>query len=153
MKTKQLMALLGAGLFVSLTLNIFTAGTVIGSSVNTASKAADAAAAQDRQLRDSLSDADKLVLKQAMDANRQKITRLHEDIESMKQDLRGIIKKDTLDEKALDAVLEKRKNSELTLLQLMYETRKAAMAKMSPQGQAILTKVSHLGFDLNTQCR
>lgn len=153
MKINHLMALLGAVLFVSLSVNIFMAGMVVGKSVSPAPKAASDAAAQDRQLREGLSDVDKLVLKQAMDANRKKITQLHDDIEKIKQDLRNIIKKDPVDEKALDAVLEIRKNKELAMLELVHETRKAAMDKLSPEGRAILSKISHLGFDLSPQCR
>lgn len=154
MKTNQLMALLGAVLFVSLSVNIFMAGMVVGNSVSTAHKAApDDPAEQDRKLRDTLSDADKLVLKQAMDTNRKKITQLHDDIEKIKQDLRNIIKKDSVDEKALNGVLEIRKNKELAMLELVHEARKAAMEKLSPEGRAILSKISRLGFDLNTPCR
>ena len=153
MNTGKLMAFLGVVLFVSLSINLFMAGMVVGGSVSTPHKATSDAAEQDRQLREALSDADKAILKQAMDANRKKITRLHDDIEDIKNDLRNIIKKEPMDEKALSAVLEVRKNKELALLQLVHETRKAAVDKMSPEGRAILSKVSRLGFDLNkTQC-
>jgi uncharacterized membrane protein len=153
MKTERMIGVLGAVLFASLAINIFMGGMVVGKSVSTAPKAVSDDAAQDRQLRDTMSDADKLVLKQAMDANRKKITQLHDDIEKIKQDLRNIIKKDSVDEKALNAVLETRKNKELQMLELAHETRKAAMEKLSPEGRAILSKVSHLGFDLNPPCR
>jgi len=153
MKTDKIVGLMGAVLFASLSVNIFMAGMVVGKSVSPAPKVVADDVAQDQRLRDGLSDADKLVLKHAMDANRKKITRLHDDIEKIKQDLRDIIKKDSVDEKALDAVLETRKNKELALLQLMHETRKAAMDNLSPEGRTILSKVSHLGFDLNPPCR
>ncbi len=150
MKNSQLTAMLGATLFVSLSINIFMAGTVIGSAAH---KAAYDTAAQDRQLKETLPDADKAVLKQAMDASRPEITRLYDELEKIKQNIREIIKKDPVDEKALGAALEAEKNKKLKLLWLAHETRQAAVEKMSPEGRAILSKMNHLGFDLSTQCR
>jgi len=150
MKTNKSMALLGAVLFASLSINLFMAGIVVGNSVSAPHKLTSDAEEQDRQLRELLSDQDKLVLKQAMDVNRKKITRLHDDLENIKKDIRGMIKKEPMDEKALDAVLESEKSKKLALVMLVYETRKAAMDKMSPEGRALLLKVDHLGFNLNT---
>ena len=156
MNTNKLL-LLGVVLFVSLSINLFMAGMVVGSSVSAPHKAVSEAMAQDNQLRESLSDADKAVLQQVMDANRQKIARLHDDLENIKRDVKKIIKKEPMDEKALDAVLEVEKNKKLTLLRLIHETRQTAMKKMSTEGRALLSKVSRLGFNLNdsvnVQCR
>ena len=150
MKPGKLMVIVGAILFVSLSINLFMAGMVVGSSVGELHNVTlDPVAQQDRQLRASLAEADKLVLKQAMDFNRKKITQLHDDIENIKKDVRGIIKKEPLDEQALGEALESEKNKKLALLRLAHETRKMAMEKMSPEGRGILSRVERLGFNLN----
>jgi len=143
---------LGAILFISLSINLFMAGSMVGGSVGAPHKVVSDTAEQDRQLRETLPDADKLILKEAMDANRKKITQLHDDLDNIKNDIRKIIKQDTVDEKALGDVLEDEKKKELAILRLAHETRKAATDKMSPEGRAIMAKVGRLGFNLNNQC-
>ena len=154
MKTDKLIKILGAGLFVSLAINLFMAGVVVGSSVNTAPKVVlDATKQEDQKLRDSLSDSDKLVLKQSMDVNREKIAKLHTELEALKTNMREIVKKEPMSEKELNAVLEAEKNKKLTALHLIHETREATMQKMSPEGRASLLKMSRLGFDFNDKGR
>jgi uncharacterized membrane protein len=147
-------AILGTILFISLSINLFTGGMMVGGFLSPTHKApASGSEEQDRKLRETMSEADKLVLKQAMDVNRQKITMLHDELENFKSDIRNIIKRDPVDEKALNDVLDAQKKKELEILHLAHKTRKAATDQMSPEGRAIMSKVGHLGFDLNAQCR
>ena len=152
MKTDKTTVLLGVMLFISLTINLFTAGMMMGGVMGAKTSASSALDQQDRQLRGSLSDADKLVLKQAMDTNRAKITQLHDELENIKSDIRNIVKQEPMSQKSLGDGLEAKKKKELALLQLINKTRKAAMDKMSPEGRVILSNVTRLGFDLNPQC-
>lgn len=146
-------AILGAVLFVSLAINFFMAGLVAGGAFNGPHKPMITdTEKQDIRLRQSLSDADKAVLKDAMDVNRDKMTQLHADIEGIKKDMRAIVRRDTLDEKALSDALNAERAKELTILRLAHETRKEAMSKMSPDGRATLLKINRLGFDPNSQC-
>lgn len=149
MRFDRITLILGVALFISLSLNLFTAGMMVGGSIN----ARGAIEQQDQQLRNSLSAADKQVLKEAMEANRAQITKLHDDLQNIKSEIRKLIKRDSLDKKALVKVLDAQKLKELALVQLVHDTRKEATDKMSPEGRDILSQMSRLGFNLHAQCR
>ena len=154
MKPDRITILLGVILFISLFINLFMAGMRIGGSVNSgvpASSPIQQLDQQDQKLRDSLSDADKLVLKQAMDVNRKKMAQIHNELEKVQVDIRNIIKQDPLDEKSLGRLLDIQKKKDLESIRLVYQTRRAAMEKMSSEGRAILSQVTRLGF-IPPQC-
>ena len=153
MKTDRITVLFGVMFFISLTANLFTAGMIVGGSVSAKVPVTDSLEQQDRQLRDSLSDADKLALKQAMDANRMKITQLYNEIENIKSEIRNLLKQDPMNQKSLGDALEAKKKKELAMLQLVHQARKAAADKMTPEGRKILSAVTRLGFGLIMQCR
>jgi len=153
MINNKVIGVLGAVLFLSLAINFFMAGLVAGGAFNGPHhEMVSDAEKQDMHLRQNLSDSDKQILKDAMDVNRDKITQLHTDIDSIKKDMRAIVRRDTLDEKALSDALNAERAKELSILRLAHETRKEAMSKMSPEGRAILLKINRLGFDPNSQC-
>ena len=149
MKTDKWIAVLGSVLFVSLSINLFMAGMVVGRTMRPPHEMMTDAVAQDHQLRDGLSDSDRQVLKQAMEANRAKIMKLHDDIESIKKDMQNLIRSEHFDEKALEAVLTAEKDKKMQFLELIHETRETAMKQMSPEGRRILSKMSRMGFDMD----
>ena len=140
-------------LFISLSANLFTAGLMVGGFLSGRAPISDSLEQQDRQLRDTLPNVDKLILKQAMDVNRPKITQLYGEIENVKGDIRDILKQDPMDQKSLGDALEAKKRKELAMLQLVHQARKTATDKMSPEGRNILSRVSRLGFGPTLQCR
>lgn len=154
MFNNKVISVLGVILIISLAINFFTAGLFAGGAFNGPHhmQLTDTEK-QDMRLRQSLSDSDKQILKEAMDVNRDKITQLHADIDAIKKDMRAIVRRDTLDEKALADALNAERGKELSILRLAHETRKDAMSKMSPEGRATLLKINRLGFDQNSQCR
>ena len=141
MKKDKWIAVLSAGLFIALLAALFMGGIITGRSMGASHGIASGVIAQDQQLRESLSEADKQILKQAMDMNRTKITKLHADLEDIKKDIKSIIKPAHFDKKALNAILEAEKDKKLALLQLIQETRETAMKKMSPEGRDVLSKM------------
>lgn len=149
MKSSALIAILGTALFISLSLNIFTAASRVGDSFSTAHAEDSERDAQDEKLRASLSDADKAVLKRVMDAHREKITALYNELHGMKKDVLNIVKKEPMDEKSLNAALEEEKSKKLALIWLFHQTRQEAMKEMSPEGRETLSKMARLGFHLS----
>ncbi len=153
MNTNKLLSVLGTVLFISLSINIFMAGMMAGNSVGTSHKVTSDIETQDQKLREGLSDADKVILKQSMDTVREKLTKLHDDVENIKKAIRELIKKDPMDEKALNTALESEKNKKLEMVHLVHAARQDAMKKMSPEGQAALLKLSRLGFNLSNNAQ
>jgi uncharacterized membrane protein len=153
MINNKAIGILGAVLFVSLAINFFMAGMVAGGSFGGPHRMmVSEAEKQDTHLRQSLSDSDRLILRDAMDGNREKIAQLHDDIDSIKKNMRAIVRGDTLDEKDLGDALNAERGKELSILRLVHETRKEAMNKMSPEGRSVLLRINRLGFDPNSQC-
>jgi len=151
MKTNKF---INAALFISLAVNVFMIMTAVGHSASAAHQFTYDTQVQDEKLRESLPSADKQVLKEVMDANREKVTTAYSDMIGMKKDIIKLIMKEPMDEKALDATLQKEKSKKLAFIWLMHETRQEAMKKMSPEGRAALSKMTRLGFNLeSSQCR
>jgi uncharacterized membrane protein len=140
-------------LFASLAINLFIGGMMLGGVISAKETIGSTVEKQDRQLRGSLSEADKLALKQAMDVHRAKITQLHDELENIKSDIRNLLRQDPMSEKTLNDLLGAQKKKELALVHLAHQTRKEATARMSPEGRVIMSKVTRLGFNLNAQCR
>ncbi len=135
--------ILAAGLFVSLLGNCFLGGHLIGRFHGHPGMMPPNAAA-DKTLRDKLSEADRKVMKQAMEQGRERMDKLHDELESARKAVGDAVKAEPFDPAALDAALTKEKNEKMAFLLTIREARADISQKLSPQGRALLSKMNHL---------
>jgi len=134
MKLDKLVTLLGAALFISLSLNLFLAGLMAGRSYDENPGARWER--KDMHMRERLSDSDRKILKDAMQANRAKFEALKKGLDDSRSHLQEAMQAN--DQDALKEALADETGKKEQLLRLMQDTRAAALEKLSPEGRKTL---------------
>ncbi len=140
MKLEKLSIILATALFLSLAVNFFMAGLMLGRSPG-APEVTQKSDWQhkDQQLRERLSERDRQVLKDVMAGAKEKFDSLRREIESARAQVKGAT--DSGDQEALDEALRLEKQKKMAFLRLVQETRATAAESVSPEGREILQKM------------
>lgn len=146
MNRDKLVIILGAALFLSLTVNLFAGGILIGKSYD-AGRRSDARRAEwqkrDEELRKQLSEADKKIIKKGMQQRRKEFGMLKDNLEAARQKVEDAQMATPFDQAALDAALKAEQEKKTALLQAMRQGRDEISAQLSPEGRAIFSKLGY----------
>lgn len=131
MKIDKPVAILGVLLFVSLVANLFMGGILLGHRMGPPMaewqvRGGDA--------RPHLSEKDEKILKNAMRDNQKEFEEMRKDLEDIRQDIKAATHAEPFDQDVLDAALREEQKKKMEILQLMQETRKEVLQKLSPEG-------------------
>lgn len=148
MNRDKLLMVLGAVLFISLATNFFMAGLMLSHSYTRGGgeqqREGDGRGEwqkRDEELRRKLSDADRGVLKAAMQQHRPQIQALKQALDDARQKVAQAQNAEPFDKAALDAALRDESDKKTALLQTIRQTRDEISKQLSPEGQAVFSKL------------
>jgi len=148
-KTK-LIWVLGALLFLSLSINFFVAGLVIGGKTSgrsnsmgevTSSNQGSAYMEAEKYLKENLSEDDKKILRNTMKGIRGDLKEKKADLENAREAMKEAMHAKPFDEQALEQAQKNEREKKVEMLRLMSDVRKEAAAKMSPEGRKALSQM------------
>lgn len=151
MDLRKLTIMLGIGLFLSLSANMFLAGVMMGRAVSPpvpagAIGAVDTGwAKKDKDLRQNLSPKDREAVKAAMEGVRGRFQALRTELEAAQESVRQATNAEPFDQAALDAALRAEKEKKMEMLREMRQVKQGAMQNLSPEGQAVLQRFGQGG--------
>jgi len=148
---------LAAALFLSLSVNFFLAGLMLGQAVSphppvTASEAQprlspdDARRAEwkkrDEALRAALSSADRAVVQKHTEANKESFEAMKAELDAARQRVTAALAAEPFDQDALDAAIEAETAAKAGFLREMYRARRAVMEELSPEGRKVFQEMN-----------
>jgi hypothetical protein len=138
MKMQKSVVILGAALFLSLSLNLFLGGMMLGRAYETGPRGRWAE--KDRALAEQLSDADRAILKDAMTQNRGRLETLKKELDDTRTHVQEALQGG--DKTEIDEALKAEQDKKAEILGLIQKTRAEALTRLSPAGQATLQKMT-----------
>ena len=152
MKVDKLVIILGAALFLSLSVNLFVAGLMVGQSVESRDDKKDPDAdpkkaewqKRDAQLREKLSSPDRDILEAARKENHDKIEGLRNALDDAHSKVEEAQNAEPFDQQAFDAAVSAEAAKKAELLKTVRALRQEVMQKMSPEGRAEMQKLKPL---------
>ncbi|MBI1216004.1 MAG: periplasmic heavy metal sensor [Alphaproteobacteria bacterium] len=151
MKLEKIVTILGAGLFISMSANLFMGGLMLGHNFtprHAMQQAGDDDRDQDHanwrkrdeELRKKLSEGDRRVLRETMQANRDQFQGLRQKLKDAQQQVQETLNAQPFDKDALSAAMGEEQRAKLAVLEKMHGVRDALLQKVSPEGRAVLEK-------------
>ncbi len=149
---------LAAALFLSLSVNFFLAGLMLGNAVSTKPAVVDDGKAEmspeearraewqkrDEALRAALSPADREVVQSHTEVNKQKFEELKARMDDARQGVAVAMTADPFDQAALDAAIEAETEVKTMFMREMYRARRAVTEELSPEGRKIFQEMNPL---------
>lgn len=150
---------LSAALFLSLSVNFFLAGLMLGNAVSTPKPAAaeetqarmspeEARRAEwqkrDEALRAALSPADRDIVQSHTEANKQIFEELKTKLDEARQSVAAAMTAEPFDQQALDAAIEAETEAKAMFMREMYRARRAVMEELSPEGRKTFQEMNPL---------
>lgn len=149
---------LAAALFLSLSMNFFMAGLMLGNAVAPQPAAAAEQPAQispdearraewqkrDEALRAALSPADREIVQAHTEANKQTFEGMKTTLDEARQRVAAAMMSDPFDQAALDAAIEAETEIKATFMREMYRARRAVTEELSPEGRKIFQDMNPL---------
>lgn len=139
---------LAAALFLSLSVNFFLAGLMLGNALTPDQPpvvAEEKTAPEDSRrmewkkreeaLRAALSPADQEILQQSTEAHKEKFDRLKADLDAARQDVATAMATEPFDQAALDAAIEAETTQKAHFMREMFRARRSVMEQLSPEGR------------------
>lgn len=144
MPSRKTVVILSVALFLSLLANCFMAGMLAGKAAGRGKPSATWER-QDHDLRQKLSEDDRKILKDSMQAGREKFSSLRKELNLARQRVETAMNADPFDQAALDEALRTEAAKKTEFLAHTRESRLEAMKKLSPEGQEALKKLGQRG--------
>lgn len=141
MPSRKTVIVLSVALFLSLLANCFMAGMLAGKATGGRGKAVSTWEKQDHDLRQKLSEDDRKILKESMQAGREKFGSLRKGLNEARQRVETAMNADPFDQAALDEALRAEAALKTEFLAHTRKSRMEAMKKLSPEGQEALKKL------------
>jgi Spy/CpxP family protein refolding chaperone len=144
MDRQKLIVILGASLFISLTANMLMAGLMVGKSWHHEAEwrgDSDDWRKRDQALREKLPEADRKVIKEAMQAKRQHFQEMRAELDAARDKVFDAESAEPFDQAKLDDALRAEKEKKQALLQDMRQTREEVSKKLSPEGREVFSKL------------
>lgn len=151
---------LAAALFLSLSVNFFLAGLMLGNAVSPAPVATateeiktqmtpdEARRAEwqkrDEALRAALSPADREIVQAHTEANKQVFEDLKSRLETARDSVAAAMTADPFDQAALDTAIEAETDVKALFMREMYRARRAVTEELSPEGRKIFQEMNPL---------
>lgn len=149
---------LAAALFLSLSVNFFMAGLMLGNAVSPQPPVAEEQKTQmspeearraewqkrDEALRAALSPADRDIVQAHTEANKQTFEELKTKLDAARQNVASAMTADPFDQAALDAAIEAETEIKATFMREMYSARRAVTEELSPEGRKIFQEMNPL---------
>lgn len=139
---------LAAALFLSLSVNFFLAGLMLGDAltpdqppvvVEEKTSPEDSRRVEwkkrEEALRAALSPADQEILQQSTEANKEKFDALKADLDAARQEVATAMATEPFDQDALDAAIEAETAQKAHFMREMFRARRAVMEQLSPEGR------------------
>lgn|GEM_PF-1280405 len=159
MVLNKLSMTLAAALFLSLSVNFFLAGLMLGNAVSpqhpvlaeeaqTRMSPDEARRAEwqkrDEALRAALSAADRAIVQNHTEANKQAFEAMKTRLDDARQSVAAAMTAEPFDPEALDAAIETETEVKATFMREMYSARRAVMEELSPEGRQIFQEMNPL---------
>lgn len=149
---------LAAALFLSLSVNFFLAGLMLGNAISPKPAGIEDTQGQmspedarraewqkrEEALRTALSSADREIVQNHTEENKQKFEELKTQLDDARQSVAAAMTADPFDQQALDTAIEAETEAKAMFMREMYSARRAVMEELSPEGRKTFQEMNPL---------
>lgn len=143
MQSRKTFLILAGALFMSLVVNFYTIGSMLGRQTHSyfGKHGSEEWKERREKMMQVLSETDRAIMRQEMEKNRDRFRKARAQMEQAKREVGRAMQAEPFSQESLDRAVEKEAAQKRLFLRLILETRKTAEQKMSPEGRAALQKI------------